>query len=135
MLLAGSLLIVIHPVMLTGRFYEFTIRNIKLDAFEYAIITYDDLLTCDTEVRWYFRLGGTTEQKRLDSWELKPDRFLSWPRKSQDQTLGVLMMPGTRLLLKEGTYRIRAGDSLEFLEVVDRTGTALRSEIRVEKSP
>lgn len=125
LLVAGTLLLLVHPILFTGRSYEFTLRRVEHSPEGMITLTYDDVLTYDTAVLMNFA-GARGQTILLEEWDGKPRSFLHWPRREQDRTLtlylntaeerakGVPDSPALRQrwLLKEGTYRIRPGDRL-----------------------
>jgi hypothetical protein len=134
-LIALGLVLLLHPVLLMGRYYEFTVKKVDLDDDGMLIITYDESLTYDTEVIWRWRPRMSKAESIRYSWDQKPSGFLRWPRRDRDRTIGFRWSPNQRLLLKEGTYRIRSGEWLQFIETTLPDGKTWPSEISVEPKP
>ena len=131
-LIVGMLLILVHPVLWTGRYYEFTVKQAKLEDDGTLTIVYDDVLTYGTEVTWRWRPAMAKAETISYSWDQRAPGFLRWPRRSRDQVLGLRWVPGERLLLQEGTYRIRSGKWMDFIETTLPDGRTLPSEISVD---
>ena len=127
-LIAGSVLILVRPSLLIGDYYEITIKQVTFEEDGMVMFTFDDCLTYDMDVTW--RLWGGHHGWRY-SWHEKPPGFLRWPRKSKDQSFGFRVPARDRLLLKQGTYRIRSGESLEIGQSALPDGSPRPSEISV----
>ena len=140
-LVAGTLALMAHPILFTGRSYEFTVRSVEVGPDGKLTLTYDDVITYDTTVTWTISGGlGLT-----DSWDHGRNGFLRWPRKDQrtlsfflttdeelEKRMGDAPVIRERLLLKEGTYRIRAGERLEYYRRTNPDGTVVSWHIKVE---
>jgi len=142
MLVLGMLALLIHPVLFTGRYYEFTVKKVKYEDDGMVTLIYDDVLTYGTEVKWTWRPATFKAESVRYSWEEKPPGFLRWPRKSRDQSVGFVVAqrnpqdPLQRLMLKEGaTYRMRAGEWINFIETTLPDGRIWPSELGVETTP
>jgi len=145
LLVLAALIFLVHPVLLTGRYYELTVRSIEFGNLGNVTVTYDEVLTYDTTASWEHsievRSGGTLQQ----TWDHMPPGFLRGPRRSQNLTFGFWLttqaeraerMPDSpalreRLLLKAGTYRIRSGDRLEYYRRTDPDGDVTPWNIEV----
>jgi len=148
LLVAGTLLLLVHPILFTGRFYELTIRKVDFGPDGMVSITYDDVLTYDSSVLWrYPAPNGTTFI--MEEWEGRPRTFLRWPTKDRNQNLtlyltttderskGVGDSPAIRQrwLLKEGTYRLRPGEQLVAARILESDGTTAESIVEITPTP
>lgn len=147
LLVAGTLLILVHPVLFTGRYYEITIRNVA-HAEGMVSLTYDDALTYGTEVCWSYAVARG-QAIVTDTWEGGRRPFLRWPRKERERTLtlyltteeerakGIADSPAIRQrwLLKEGTYRLRPGDKLAVMRLQRPDGKTFEGKIEVRPAP
>src|SRR5262245_29373861 len=146
-LVLGMLLLLIHPVLLTGRYYEFTVRTIDFGPLGPTSILYDDSITYDTQVSVIYRGVGPSLQ--METWDRKPPNILRWPRRERDKVLGFWLAteeekalgkgdtPAVwkRLLLKPGTYRVRSGEQLIYYRRPEQDGTETQYTIEVAPCP
>ena len=146
-LLAGTVLLLIHPVLFTGRYYELTVRSIDYGPRSLTSIVVDDSITYDTLLRVNY--ASSALHLSMDSWDRKPRSFLLWPRNERERTwgwwlateeekaLGLGDSPAVRerLQLKPGTYRIRAGERLIFYRRKEADGTETQWSYEVEPAP
>ena len=120
---------VVHPVLFTGRYYDFTVRSVEYDPlFGHVTLTYDDVVSYGAEAKWEYAMTKYTEAAVLHDWGRRPRSFLFWPRKDKSKTLGFFLTTDAerekglgdspairqRLELKEGTYRVRSGERMEY---------------------
>jgi hypothetical protein len=124
-LVAGTLLVLVHPVLVTGRYYELTLRTIQHGPQGLVTVTYDETLTYGTWVNWmYDTTRGITANTY--GWDQGGRKFPRWPRREQDRTLAFYLTSAEerakgiadsseirqRWVLEPGVYRIRPGDRL-----------------------
>jgi len=145
LLVVAALVILLQPVLLTGRYYDLTVRSIEYGPLGNVTVTYDEVLTYGTSASWEYNMEKNTGGMVLQAWERMPPGFLRWPRRSRDQTFGFwLTTPAERaermevspalrerLLLRQGTYRIRCGDHLDYYRRTAPDGTVVPWEIEV----
>ena len=134
-LLLITLVLLYHPVLFTGRYYELTVQSIDYGPQSLTSVVYDDSITYDTQVM--VRYTGTPNSLVQDYWDRKPRSILHWPRKEREKVLGFWLateeekalgiaessMVRGRLLLKPGMYRIRIGERLIYYRRPERDGT------------
>src|SRR5436190_22787266 len=89
LLVASTLLILVHPVLWTGRYYELTIRQVTHGEGMVSLI-YDDALTYGTEVIWSYAVARG-QATVTDTWEGGRRPFLRWPRQERERTLGLYL--------------------------------------------
>jgi hypothetical protein len=142
--LAGALLFLAHPTLLTGGFYEFTVTSVEFGPQGHALITYEDVLSYGTSATWEYHVDKLSRGSHIHEWAQRPASFLRWPRKEK-QSLGVFLATDEerekgksdspsvreRLRLKAGTYRIRSGERMDYFRWTDPEGTVIRWQIEV----
>jgi hypothetical protein len=148
LLVGGTLLLLVHPVLFTGRYYEITIRSVHFGPQGMVSLTYDDALTYGTEIAWKYGVARG-HVAITDTWEGGRRPFLGWPRQERERTLGLYLTtekeratgvddsPAVRQrwLLKEGTYRVRPGDRLILARTQNPDGTVSEASIEVRPAP
>jgi hypothetical protein len=151
-LVLGILVVLVHPVLLTGRYYELTIHSVEFDPEGLVNLTYDDAICYGTSIFLKSSSSATSEIStggELESWESRRGGVLRWPRKKQAQVLGFWLVTDEerakgiadspaarqRLLLKEGTYRIRQGDRLIYYRRQEPNGTVTSRFIEARPTP
>jgi len=148
LLVMGTLVLLAHPVLLTGRYYEMSIQSVEFEPGGMVSITYDDVITYGTSVLWAYGVTRNGRASMVISWESGPRSFLRWPRRDhrtfgfyltteEERAKGVGDSPAIRqrLLLKEGTYRVRPGEPLVATRIASPDGTPIESMLEVTPTP
>ena len=148
LLVAGTVLILIHPVLWTGRYYELTIQSVEFGPHGRVSLTYEDTLTYGTAVLWNYPLpsgSGGIE----DYWDRRPGGFMHWPRRESGKVFEFFLTAEyerasrvlddaavrQRLLLNQGRIRVRRGDRLVCYRVPSTGDGWLESTIEIKPYP
>jgi hypothetical protein len=143
-LLLGTLVILVHPILVTGRYYDLMIRDVQHGPGGMLSITYDETISYGTSVSWTHPAARGTQFSIFD-WGGGSRQFPHWPRTERDQTWAIYLNSEEerargvgdspeirqRWLLQKGTYRIRPGERLVLTRWQAPDGTVLESAIEV----
>ena len=143
-LLLGTLVLLVHPVLLTGRYYDLLIREVQYGPGGMLSITYDETISYGTNVIWMHPASRGTQFTMFD-WEGGSRQFPHWPRTERQLTWAIYLNSEEerargigdspeirrRWLLQKGTYRIRPGERLVLTRWQEPDATALESAIEV----
>jgi hypothetical protein len=124
-LVLGTVLFFLHPMLLTGRYYEITIRTVEHGPQGLVTLTYDEALSYGTRVSWQVDAARGTYETTY-SWNLGGRQFPRWPRREREQTRSLYLTSSEerdagindspairrRWVPVKGTYRIRPGERL-----------------------
>jgi hypothetical protein len=139
LLLVGSLILFVKPTLLSGGYYEITIKSVAFEPDGKAIISYEDRLAHGTVASW--KCSQITDSSRgILLWHERTTRILHWPRAAtqcrlefwlashDERQQGVRDSDSLRqrFLLKPQTYRIKAGENLVFHRIPNSDGTTAR---------
>ena len=147
LLVAATLVIVVHPVLLTGQYYEVTVRTIFIAPSGRVTILFDDVISYRTEVMWDQEVTRDSRSGPIEYWDGKPPRFLRWPRSAWDNTfsfrltsdeelargVGDSPMLRQRLLIQEGTYQVRKDTPLQIFRRTDPDGFVAKGQIEIHE--
>lgn len=145
LLVVAVLIFLFHPVLLSGRYYELTVRSIEYGSLGNVTVIYDEALTYDTKAIWEHSTENRSGGMILQTWDRMPAGFLRSPRRIQNQSFGFWLTTQSeraertpdspalreRLLLKVGTYRIRSGEQLVYYQRTNPDGSVVPWEIEV----
>ena len=66
-LVSGTLLLLIHPVLLTGRYYELTIHSVDFDSEGFVSLNYDDAISYGTSIFLRSLVRSVSENTSMQS--------------------------------------------------------------------
>jgi hypothetical protein len=136
LLLVGTLALLVKPTLLSGGYYEITIKSVSFEPDGKATISYEDRLAHGTVASWKCR-QITDSSRGILLWHERTTRILQWPRAATQCRLEFWLASHDerqqgmrdsdslrqRFLLKPQTYRIKAGENLVFHRIPNPDGT------------
>jgi len=143
-LVLGTLVVLVHPVLITGRYYDITIRSVEHGPQGQLTLTYEEALTYDSRVSWTFdSVRGMA--MRTDSWNGGGRHFPHWPNEelelrttiyltsAEERASGIGDSPAIRerWVLQKGHYRVRPGERLILSRRPRPDGKVFESTIEV----
>ena len=147
---AGSLILIAFPTLLTGGYYEMTIDTISFDPRGIVNLEYHDRLAYGTVAHWTFPGDTGVTMATYDAWNGRKKPFLGWPTKTENQTLGFWLtsisernwgmvdQPSLhrRLLLVAGnTYRVRIGEEFVYYRRLEPDGKIVETSFSATREP
>lgn len=146
-LVLGMLLLLFHPVLITGRYYEITVQAVKFTPEGLVSMTFEEVVSYGTKVQW-FHAGPGGPVRSTSGWNSRGRRFPRWPVRDQrdwvislttkeedSQRRGDSPEVRQRWLLERGTYRIRPGGTLVLTRWQGSDGKAFESTIEAAVEP
>lgn len=132
----GLLPFVVHPALLTGRYYEITFTAVEFAPDGNVEVTFDDVLAHETGYRMDFVNDENHECTAGSDWSMRSGGLLWWPRKSEGHSVKLCLSTEAerrkgvvaaslreRLLITKGTYRIPMGGRLEWYRRTNPDGS------------
>jgi len=147
-LVLGTLLLLVHPVLITGRYYDLTVRDLDYGPQGLLTMTYDETLSYGASVNWR-HAGARGSGSNTYGWKSGSRQFPHWPRTEREQTWAIYLTneeerargiddsPAIRRrwVLEKGTYRIRTGERLILTRWQAADGKLFESAIEVLPEP
>ena len=148
LLIGGTILILVHPVLLTGRYYDLTVRELDYGPQGLVTMTYDETLSYGTRVSWIYSVSRRSGSNTY-GWKSASRQFPRWARTEREQTWAIYLTTEEerargggdspairqRWVLEKGTYRIRPGDRLVLTRWQAPDGNVFESAIEVSPEP
>jgi hypothetical protein len=148
LLVAATLLLLSHPVLLTGRYYEVTVRSVEHGPHGLVTMTYDETLTYGTRVSWVHSAAHGTGSNTY-GWRNAGRRFPTWPRTEQERTYAQFLSTEEerakglgddpafrrRWVCEPGVHRLRPGELLVLARWQYPDGRFFQSTIEVSPEP